>query len=85
MLIVDMGERQLATAPDTSKLDALFLKKQMVRLKTEYQDVIILRHIEGLGIDEIAEILSKDPNNVRVTLHRAMNALRSLHQERDQK
>ena len=76
----------LPTEPDVSQeksndtqLDVYFLKERVKRLKPEYQDVLLLKHVEGLSIKEIGDVLAKDANNVRVTLHRATNALKKLY------
>ncbi len=45
-------------------------------LKEDYQDIIIWHYLEDLEISEIAGIMSKSENAVRVTLHRAMSALK---------
>ena len=59
-------------------LDVENIKKHLERLKPAYQEILILRYIEDLTFEEIAEILQKDKNNVRVTLHRALNKLKSI-------
>jgi len=56
------------------------LKRHIQALKPEYQEVVVLRHIDGLSIEEICTILQKDKNNIRVTLHRAMNKLKESYQ-----
>lgn len=46
------------------------------RLKPEYQLVISLRLLEDMDYEEIARLLNKKPGALRVTLFRALNALR---------
>ncbi|MFD1637913.1 RNA polymerase sigma factor [Evansella tamaricis] len=46
------------------------------KLKEAYRDVILLRKIEGFSIVETAEILDWKEEKVRVTLSRAMKALK---------
>lgn len=48
------------------------------RLKGEYQDVIALRYVEGLSIKQISVIIEKEEATVRVTIHRAVEALRRI-------
>src|SRR3989338_8896044 len=72
ILIEELPENAQAAATEESDLEMHFLKKHIQRLKPEYQDIVLLRHVEGLSIREIADILGKDTNNVRVTLHRAL-------------
>lgn len=50
----------------------------LAKLKDEYQDILILRYVDGYDIDEIALMLNKTEANVRVTAHRALKALREL-------
>lgn len=47
-------------------------------LKDEYREVIILRYVDDLSINEIADIVEKKKGAVRVILFRALNALREL-------
>ena len=54
------------------------LLSTMKKLKQEYQEVIHLKHIEGLPIREISKMLDKSSASIRVTLHRAMKKLREL-------
>ncbi len=59
--------------------DIYILEKHLKSLKDEDQEIIILRHIEGLNIEEMSNILGKDKNNVRVTLHRAIAKLKEAY------
>lgn len=54
------------------------IRRQLPFLKEEYREVIIMRFINDLSLEEIAEISGKKKGNVRVLLHRALNALREL-------
>lgn len=65
--------------PATATYDLEILRRRIGSLKDEYREVISLRHIEGLSIEEISQILGKDQNNVRVTLHRALTKLKELY------
>lgn len=44
-------------------------------LKDSYQEIITLRYIEELSLNEIAQIIKKSPVATRVLLHRANKAL----------
>ncbi len=44
-------------------------------LKSNYRDVIVLRGIKDLSIQETATILTWSENKVRITYHRALKAL----------
>lgn len=48
------------------------------RMKQDYQEVVLLKHVEELTTAEIAEILGKSQMAVRITLHRAMKKLKGL-------
>ena len=80
-LMADIEDAHDVPTRDSGKDTALemhFLMQDIRTLKDEYQDILILRHVEGLSISEIASILEKDANNVRVTLHRAITALKDI-------
>ncbi len=51
------------------------LSRAISRLPEEYQQVIVLRFIEGLGHSEIAQILDKSEGACRGIQHRALEAL----------
>lgn len=59
-------------------IDADTLIREINQLKPEYQEVLALRYIEDLAIDEIAEVIQKDKRNVRVLIHRALNKLKEI-------
>jgi len=48
------------------------------KLPESYRTVLVLRDIEDLDTDEAAEILGVTPNAVKIRLHRARQALRTL-------
>lgn len=58
-----------------AKADIALILDKIARLKTDYQDVLTLRLIDGLGYADIGAILEKPPGHVRVIYHRAMKAL----------
>jgi RNA polymerase sigma-70 factor, ECF subfamily len=47
-------------------------------MKDEYQEVLAMRYLSEMEIDEIAMALTKTPNNIRVLLHRAKAAMKKL-------
>jgi len=57
------------------------VRRALSNLKEDYQDVIIYRYLDDLSISEIAKILDKSEGTVRVTLHRALRALRTVMNE----
>lgn len=65
--------------------DSISLKQEveqiyirMKKLKKEFQDVILLHYVEDLEIKEIAFVLNKQENAVRVLLHRGLRSLRKI-------
>ena len=63
-------------AEDSSEQERL--RKAIVQLRGDEQQVVILRFIEGLEYSEIASLLKKSEGNVRVILHRALVKLRKI-------
>lgn len=59
-----------------NKVESERVFKELKKLKQEYQEVITLRYVDELSIDEIAEITGKGRIAVRVTLHRALKRLK---------
>ena len=52
------------------------VKQALANLRDEYQNLIIWRYLDELSIPEIAQLEGKSEGSVRVSLHRAMEALR---------
>ncbi len=53
------------------------VRKALDNLRDEYQNLIIWRYLEELSNQEIAQITGKTEGSVRVGIHRALGALRS--------
>jgi len=62
--------------PEPDDGSSLLLHQAIGRLSLQQQEMVTLRYFDGLGLQEIAEILSKRPGAVRVTLSRAVGRLR---------
>ena len=58
--------------------DFALVQEKLLELKTEYRGIIVMHYINQLSIAEIAKIMDKTKGNVRVTLFRALNALREI-------
>jgi len=54
------------------------LRRAILQLGSDEQQVVILRFIEGFEFSEIASLLKKKEGNVRVILHRALVKLRNI-------
>ncbi len=63
--------------------DIALIKGKLPLLKEEYREVIIMRFINDLTLEEIADISGKKKGTVRVLLHRALSALKELVKEDD--
>lgn len=85
VLINIQDERQQSFLEDIdTKASIQNVEVILRKVKDEYREVIILRFIEELSINEISKILNKSKGSVRVTLHRALKLVRELMQENDQ-
>jgi RNA polymerase sigma-70 factor (ECF subfamily) len=69
----------------SDKTEADRMLQYIKQLKQEYQDIVLLKHVEGFSNAEIADILQKSRTNVRVTLHRAMKVLRDMIEHKEKK
>lgn len=54
------------------------IETAIARLRPEYRNCILLRHVEGRPYEEIAEILDLPLGTVKTYIHRARNELRIL-------
>ncbi|HET9017862.1 MAG TPA: sigma-70 family RNA polymerase sigma factor [Thermomicrobiaceae bacterium] len=59
-------------------LEADEVRRALLRLKPERQQVIVLRFIDGFSVREVAAALGKRENNVCVIQHRALAELRGM-------
>ena len=57
------------------------VKKALIQVHPNYQDVIVWYYLDELTIPEIAEILEKNEGTVRVLIHRAVKSLRNVMEE----
>jgi len=62
----------------SNNADAAQIIAALKKLKQEYQEVLTLRYVDELEIDEIAEITGKGGIATRVTIHRAMKKLKEI-------
>jgi RNA polymerase sigma-70 factor (ECF subfamily) len=69
-------------APSDELLERRSVRERVRRcieqLPETYRTVLVMRDIEDLDTDEVAETLGATPNAVKIRLHRARQALRSL-------
>ncbi len=81
--VVDASQDPQEKLADQANLE--LIKSKLPLLKEEYREIIVLRFVNDLTLDEIAEITHKTKGNVRVLLHRALSALRKLVEENKEK
>ncbi len=62
------------------KLDVKLLEKSFRTLNDNERQMLILRHLEGYGVKDIAKLLGTTPNSVSVTINRAINKLREFYE-----
>ncbi|MCX7679895.1 MAG: RNA polymerase sigma factor [Spirochaetes bacterium] len=58
------------------------VKEELYKLPEDYREILILRDIEGLSYNEIAEVLGITLANVKVRIHRAREQLKERLQEK---
>lgn len=61
-----------------SEANLEMIKNKLPLLKEEYREVIIMRFINDLTLEEISDISGKKIGNIRVIIHRALGALKEL-------
>ena len=61
--------------------DLQIIYRALGELKPEYREVIIMHFVNELSITEIAQVTGKKPGNIRVIIHRGLEALRKLANE----
>ncbi len=58
--------------------ELVITQKALFRLKEEWRELIIMKHVDGLSHNEIAKVLGKSNVYIRVNLHRAIKALKNI-------
>ena len=66
----DLEEKALLTS-DVNRVKAV-----LADLREEYREVIVWYYLDELGVPEIAKMLGKSEEAVRVQVHRALNVLK---------
>lgn len=82
-LDIEKIDLELTSTTDDAEKDAMAREEigevlaKLDLIKREYRDALLMRYVEDLGISEIAVILHKTENSVRVLIHRALKALKN--------
>ena len=71
------------TVNQDDKDDMELVRKLMLKLRTEDQELIVWRYVDDKTPGEIAEMLGENENTISVRLHRAVKRLRKLLEERN--
>jgi len=87
----DVQLESLSLPDETQEADPAFLtenslnqdmlRKALAKLKKKYQDVLLLRYINGLGHQEIARIMHRSDGGLRILKFRALKALKKVLEE----
>lgn len=88
---VFLSEKLLALTPSLSLVEKVLIEKEndikltesVINLKEKYRIVILLYYYEGLGVREIASILSSSENTVKTRLKRGREQLKKVLMEVD--
>ena len=77
---VDPGPAWRSDVPDPVESEELrtLVRNSIERLPEVHRNVLWLRDIEGLSTEEAARMLEVEPATLKVRLHRARQALRTL-------
>lgn len=73
-----IDEKQDLAADLDKSANLALIRRQLPLLKEEYREVIVLRFVNDLSLEEIAAVTGKSRGNVRVILHRALAALKEM-------
>jgi RNA polymerase sigma-70 factor (ECF subfamily) len=65
------------TRLDTER-DIELIRSKLPLLKEEYREVLIMKFINELELEEISDITGKSKGNIRVLTHRALKALKDI-------
>jgi len=60
------------------------LMVKIMELKNEYREILIMRFVNDLSLEEIVDITGKKKINIRVLLHRAIKALKEMIEEKEE-
>jgi RNA polymerase sigma-70 factor (ECF subfamily) len=76
--IADRGPSPSAPALQNER--AVALADQLARLPAPYRDVIILRNLQGLSFNEVAERMERKPGTVRMLWLRAIEKFKQIYE-----
>jgi RNA polymerase sigma-70 factor (ECF subfamily) len=56
------------------------LADQLAKLTSDYRDVIVLRNLQGLSFEQVAERMNRKPGTVRMLWLRAIEKFRQVYE-----
>jgi RNA polymerase sigma-70 factor (ECF subfamily) len=71
-------EHDRATVMLDQEFDKVALAEALAKIKPEFRDVLVMRYIDELEIEEVAKALDVTPNAVYVRVHRALKSLKEV-------
>ena len=71
--VADGGHEYIVTALESRRAIAA-----LQSIEPHYRQVVIMRHVDGFSVKEIAEILDQNENVVSIHIHRGLKKLREL-------
>jgi RNA polymerase sigma-70 factor (ECF subfamily) len=80
-MLADQGPSP--SAPVLQRERAVALADQLARLPAQYRDVIILRNLQGLSFNEVAERMDRKPGTVRMLWLRAIEKFKQIYEPID--
>jgi RNA polymerase sigma-70 factor, ECF subfamily len=80
-LLADRGPSP--SAPLMQRERAVAMADQLSRLPPQYRDVIVLRNLQGLSFEEVADRMDRKPGTVRMLWLRAIEKFKQIYQPLD--
>src|SRR5262245_12793183 len=77
-VLADRGPSPSAHAHQRER--AVAIADQLSKLRPDYRDVIVLRNLQGLSFEEVAERMERKPGTVRMLWLRAIERFRQLYE-----
>jgi RNA polymerase sigma-70 factor (ECF subfamily) len=71
------------SAPMLQHERAVAFADQLAKLRPHYRDVIVLRNLQGLSFEEVADRMNRKPGNVRMLWLRAIDKLKQVYEPID--
>ncbi len=70
---------ELPNEPSFKSEDEMDVSWALMKVKQDYREILYLHYCEGYKVKEIADILGRNPNTVKVMLKRGREMLKSIY------